>query len=99
MSAHDPLFWLVIITAIIAISFIVIAGAMIAIATFVNRAVNLVNRLEDKLLPLMARVAALCVQGQPTAVYGVHISDQLNVMSGYLSKATMHISELAAIIS
>jgi len=30
MNANEPLFWLVIITAIIAISFIVIAGAMIA---------------------------------------------------------------------
>ncbi|PYS32017.1 MAG: hypothetical protein DMF75_13135 [Acidobacteria bacterium] len=98
MNAHDPLFWLVIITAIIAISFIVIAGAMIAIATFVNRAVKSVNRLEEKLGPLMTRATALSEQGQAIAVQGRQIAEQFNVMSGHLSKATMHLSESAALI-
>jgi len=39
MNPNEPLFWLVIITAIIALSFIMIAAAMIAMAVFVNRAV------------------------------------------------------------
>ena len=33
MNTHDPLFWLVVITAIIALSFILIAGAIIYVQT------------------------------------------------------------------
>ena len=40
MNVHDPLFWLIVITAIIALSFILIAAAMIMIAIYVNRAVK-----------------------------------------------------------
>src|SRR5215831_11358786 len=91
MNAHEPLFWLVIITAIIAVSFLVIAAAMIAIAVFVKRAVNTVNRVEQKLDPLIVRANALSEQGQ-------QIAEQVNVMSGHLSTATMHLSESAALI-
>ena len=59
MNTHDPLLWLVIITAIIALSFLMIAVAMIAMAVFVNRAVKSVNRLEERLEPLMTRATAL----------------------------------------
>jgi len=98
MNANEPLFWLVIITAIIALSFILIAGAMIAIAVFVNRAVKSVNRLEVRLEPLMVRATALSEQGTAIAVQGRQIAEQFNVMSGHLSTATMHLSESAALI-
>ena len=98
MNTHDPLFWLVIITAIIALSFLVIAVAMIAIATFVNRAVKTVNRMEEKVDPLITRANALSEQGQKIAVQGRQIAEQFNVMSGHLSTATMHLSESAALI-
>ena len=51
MNPHEPLFWLVVITAIIALSFIMIACAMVAMAVFVNRAVKSVNRMEERLVP------------------------------------------------
>jgi hypothetical protein len=98
MNVHDPLFWLVIITAIIALSFILIAGAMIAMAIFVNRAVKSVNRLEVRLEPLMVRATALSEQGQAIAVQGRQIAEQFNVMTGHLSTATQHLSESAALI-
>lgn len=98
MNPNDPLFWLVIITAIIALSFIVIAGAMIAIAVFVKRAVNTVNRVEEKLDPLIVRATALSEEGHKMAVQGRQIAEQVNVMSGHLSTATMHLSESAALI-
>ena len=98
MNVHDPLFWLVIITAIIALSFILIAGAMIAMAIFVNRAVKSVNRLEVRLEPLMVRATAMSEQGQAIAVQGRQIAEQFNVMTGHLSTATQHLSESAALI-
>jgi len=98
MNTHDPLFWLVVITAIIALSFILIASAMIAIAVFVNRGVKSVNRLEVRLEPLMTRATALSEQGAKIAVQGRQIAEQFNVMSGHLSMATLHLSESAALI-
>ena len=98
MNANEPLFWLVIITAIIALSFILIAGAMIAMAVYVNRAVKTVNRVEQKLDPLIARANALSEQGQAIAVQGRQIAEQFNVMSSHLSTATLHLSESAGLI-
>lgn len=98
MNANEPLFWLVIITAIIAVSFIVIAAAMIAMAVFVNRAVKTVSRMEERLNPLIARATELSEQGQKIAVQGRQIAEQVNVMSGHLSTATMHLSESTALI-
>jgi hypothetical protein len=98
MNVHDPLFWLVVITAIIALSFLMIAAAMIAMAVFVNRAVKSVNRLEERLEPLMTRATALSEQGTAIAVQGRQIAEQFNVMSGHLSTATMHLAESTALI-
>jgi len=98
MNPNEPLFWLVIITAIIALSFLLIAAAMIAMAVFVNRAVKSVNRLEERLEPLMTRATALSEQGTAIAVQGRQIAEQFNVMSGHLSTATMHLAESTALI-
>lgn len=98
MNTHEPLFWLVVITAIIAVSFIMIAGAMIAMAVFVNRAVKSVNRLEEKLDPLINRASAISVQAQGIAVQGRQIAEQFNVMSGHLSTATGNLAESTALI-
>ena len=61
MSTNDPMFWVMVI---IAASFIVIAIAMIAIAVFVSRAVKSVNRVEEKVEPLIARITAMSEQGK-----------------------------------
>lgn len=98
MNANEPLFWLVIITGIIAISFIMIAGAMIAMAVFVNRAVKSVNRLEEKLDPLINRANAISEQAQRIAVQGRQIAEQFHVMSGHLSTATGNLAESTALI-
>jgi uncharacterized protein YoxC len=98
MNPNEPLFWLVIITAIIAVSFLVIAAAMIAISVFVNRAVKTVNRMEEKLNPLINRANAISEQAQGIAVQGRQIAEQFNVMSGHLSTATSHLAESTALI-
>lgn len=98
MNPHEPLFWLVIITGLIAISFVMIAGAMIAMAVFVNRAVKSVHRLEEKLDPLINRANAISEQAQGIAVHGRQIAEQFNVMSGHLSTATGHLAESTALI-
>src|SRR6267378_4015469 len=54
INPNDPMFWVMVV---IALSFIIIAVAMIAIAVFVNRAVKSVTRLEQKLEPLIELVS------------------------------------------
>ncbi len=98
MNPNEPLFWLVIITAIIAVSFLVIAAAMVAMAVLVNRTVKTVNRLEEKLDPLINRASAISEQAQGIAVQGRQIAEQFNVMSGHLSTATGHLAESTALI-
>jgi len=98
MHPNEPLFWLVIITGIIAVSFLVIAAAMIAISVFVNRAVKTVTRLEEKLDPLINRANAISEQAQGIAVQGRQIAEQFTVMSGHLSTATGHLAESTALI-
>ena len=98
MNPHEPLFWLVIITAIIALSFLMIAGAMIAIAVFVKRAVKSVNRLEERFDPLITRATAISEQGSAIAVQGRQIAEQFNVMSGHLSTATANLAESTSLI-
>src|SRR5260221_12876701 len=98
MNPHEPLFWLVIITAIIAVSFLMIAGAMIAMAVFVKRAVKSVNRLEERLEPLMTKATQLREPGTAIDVQRPPIAEQFNVMSGHLSTATMHLAESEALI-
>ncbi len=43
INTNDPMFWVMVV---IALSFVVIALAMVSIAVFVSRAVKSVNRLE-----------------------------------------------------
>ncbi len=88
ISANDPMFWMMLV---IAVSFIVIALAMVSIAFFVNRAVKSAGRLEEKLEPLIERVALMSEQGK-------QIAEQFNVMSSHLSTATMHFSDSLALI-
>jgi uncharacterized protein YoxC len=95
MSLHDPAFWVMVV---VALSFFVIAVAMIFIVRLVASVVKTVNRLEAHVEPLMQKVAALSEQGKEIAVQGKEIAEQFNVMSGYLSTATQHFSESAAII-
>ena len=49
-NTNDPMFWVMVV---IALSFIVMAIAMVSIAVFVNRAVQAVTRMEEKLEPLI----------------------------------------------
>ena|SRR5687767_15990011 len=64
-NTNDPMFWVMVV---IALSFIIMAIAMVSIAVFVSRAVKSVNRLEEKLEPLIEKVTAVSEQGKQIAV-------------------------------
>jgi uncharacterized protein YoxC len=95
ITTDDPMFWIMVV---LALSFIIIAAAMVAIAVFVSRAVHSVNRMEQKLEPLIERVTVMSEQGRQIAVQGKLIAEQFTAVSGHLSTATMNLSESLAII-
>lgn len=95
INTDDPLFW---ILTLVAISFVVIAAAMIALALTVKRAYGTVQRLETRVEPLMQRVTVLGEQVSELAVQGKHIAAQVHDMSNHLAVASSHFAESAALI-
>ena len=95
MSTHDPAFWVMVV---VAASFFVIAIAMIFMAVYVSRAVKSVNRLEQKLEPLIDKLTFVGEQSKQIAVQGKQIAEQFNAVAGHISTATMNVSESVAII-
>jgi uncharacterized protein YoxC len=91
MNTSEPQFWMMIASIIIAICFIVMAGALITIAFIIKRVVGTVMRLEEKVEPLIGQVNQMSVQGKEIAV-------QFNHLSGNLAVASKHFSESAALI-
>jgi ABC-type siderophore export system fused ATPase/permease subunit len=64
MNQNDPQFWMMISSIVIAVCFIAMAIALIAIAVIVRRAVKTVSALKDKFDPLLVKVNAMSVQGK-----------------------------------
>ncbi len=95
VNTNDPMFWIMVI---IAISFFVIAIAMVAMMIFVGRAVSTVNRLEHRMEPLIDRLTVLSEQGKHIAAQGRQIAEQFNAVTGHLSTATLHVSDSLAIV-
>ena len=95
LSTNDPAFWVLVI---VAVSFAVIAAAMVWVAVLASRAVRAVRSVESRVGPLVERVGALAEQAQAIAVQGREVAEQVAVMSGHLSTATLHFSESLALI-
>jgi len=95
MSIHDPAFWVMVV---VAVSFFVMSIAMIFIAVYVSRTVATVNRLEQKLEPLIEKLTFVGEQSKQIAVQGKQIAEQLNAVASHVSTATLHVSESLALV-
>ncbi len=95
MSTNDPAFWVMVL---VAISFVVIAVAMVVIAVVVGRVARMASNLERRVEPLVERVGALTEQVRLIAVEGKDVAEQVTLMSGHLSTASMHFSESMSLI-
>ncbi len=91
MSANEPQFWMMIASIVIAVCFVVMAFAMLAIALIVRKTVNTVQRVEQKFEPLLDKMTAIGDQGKSIAL-------QFNEISGHLSSASRHFSESAGLV-
>jgi uncharacterized protein YoxC len=95
MNPNDPAFWVMVI---VAVSFFTIAIAMIVMAMYISRAVKSVNRLEQRLEPLLEKLNFVGEQSKQISVQGKLIAEQFNVVAGHVSNATLHVSESLALI-
>src|SRR5947207_3747630 len=95
LNPNDPAFWVMVV---VAVSFFIIAIAMIFIAAYVSRAVKSVNRLEARLEPLIDKLTFVGEQSKAMAVQGKQIAEQFNAVAGHISTATLNLSESVAII-
>ncbi len=91
MNSNDPQFWMMISSMVIAACFIVMAISLIAIAIIVRKVVNTVNRVEQKIEPLIDQVSQISVQGKEVAV-------QFNELSGHLAAASKNFSDSTGLI-
>jgi uncharacterized protein YoxC len=98
MSTNDATFWIMVMTVITAVSFVVIAVAMVSVAVVVARLVRTVTGVERRVEPLAERVAALTEQVRQIVSEGKVVAEQVGLMSGHLSTATMHFSESMGLI-
>ncbi len=91
MNASEPIFWIMIASIVIAVCFVVMAIALVAIGLIVKKVIDTVSRVEKKFEPLLAQVNAISVQGK-------EISMQFTEISTNLSSATKYFSESAGLI-
>jgi predicted component of type VI protein secretion system len=57
-----------------------------------------VNRLEQRLEPLLERLAVVSEEGKQIAVQGKQIAEQFNAVASHLSTASMHFSDSLSLI-
>ncbi len=91
MNASEPIFWIMVASIVIAISFIVIALTVIFIAMLVRRAVQTVHRVEERIEPLIDKVTMIGDQGKEMA-------GQFNEVSGHLASAAKNLAESTELI-
>ena len=91
MNFSDPQFWMMIASIVIALCFIVMAFSLLMIWRVVSRVIGTVQRVEERIDPLITQVNQISVQGK-------EISVQFNEMSGNLSTATKYFAESAGLI-
>lgn len=102
MNVNEPQFWMMIASIVIAICFLVMAGALIFIAWTVKKVIGTVDRLEDKVNPLITQVNAISVQGKEIAVQFTEVSNNLSTATKYLSDSVglvkEEVTELKALV-
>ena len=67
-------------------------------AVYVSRAVKSVNRLEQKLEPLIEKMTVVGEQTRQMTLQGKEIAEQFNAVAGHISTATLHLSDSLGLI-
>lgn len=93
MNTSEPEFWMMISLIVIAVCFIAMAFAAIVMASHAKKAVETVERLDDMLEPLIAKVDAISQQGKEISVGFNEVTANLATATRYLAESTELIKE------
>jgi cytoskeletal protein RodZ len=96
MNVTEPQFWMMIASIVIAVCFVVMAGALLWIAATVRRVTATVKRVEERVDPLIAQVNAMSIQGKEISVYFTEVSANLSTATRHLAESTELIKEEVA---
>lgn len=96
MNPSDPQFWMMVSSIIIAICFIVMAGALVGVWLTVRKVTATVHRVEERVEPLITQVNAISVQGREMSVQFSEIATNLASATKHLADSTELIKEEVA---
>ena len=84
-------FWMMVSLIVIAVSFLIMAAAVIVLAFMSRKAINTIDRLDEMFQPILNSSTKIASQGENMAV-------QFNEMSTNLSTATKYFADSAGLI-
>lgn len=96
MTTQDMQFWMMVSLIIIAISFLVMATAVIVLAIMSRKAINTIDRLDEMLQPILTKADKIGNQGEKISVQFAEISDNLSTATQYFSDSAGLIKEEVA---
>lgn len=96
MNASEPQFWMMIASIVIAVCFVVMSFALIAIAITVKKVTGSVNRVEKRLEPLIEKMNAISIQGKEMSGHFTEVSGNLATATKYLAESTELIKDEVA---
>jgi len=103
MNWSDPQTWMMISSIIIAICFIVMAGALVGVWLTVRKVTATVHRVEERVDPLITQVNAISVQGREMSVQFAEVAVNLAAATKHLAESTElikdEVAELRTIVS
>ena len=91
MNENDVQFWTMVSSMVVAACFFVMAIASIAVTLIIRKIVKTVNRIEERVEPLINQVNLIGEQGKEVAV-------QFNELSGHLALASKNFSDSTGLI-
>nr|MBA3770322.1 hypothetical protein [Blastocatellia bacterium] len=103
MDSSNVQFWMMVSSIVTAICFVVMAIALVGVLLIVRKGVGTVQRLEDRVAPLISKVDAIGAQGREISVSFAEVSSNLSTATKHLAESTElirdEVAELKAVVS
>jgi uncharacterized protein YoxC len=85
MTQQDMQFWMMVSLIVIAVSFLIMAGAVIVLAFMSRKAINTIDRLDEMLGPLLTQTAKIAVHGEEMLAHFTEVANHLATASQYFA--------------
>ncbi|MDQ3633177.1 MAG: hypothetical protein M3405_01530 [Acidobacteriota bacterium] len=85
MSQQDMQFWMMISLIVIAVSFLIMAGAVVFLAFKSSKAINTIDRFDEVLTPLLTQTAKIAVHGEEMLAQFTEVATHMATASQYFA--------------